>query len=256
MQSFVKEPRLTKDHREQLKHICLQYMFDFAEENPHLCEVYSANNNVVLIIGKYVFFGLHTDTSFIKEMMDYYHQIDTDYLIVFYDNESINQTLDAMQYPSFHNKRILYRYNPCNYQNYSCKRVIPITKFLLESPLENKSMIINEVLETNTYLDMESFYNHGIGMTYVDHHRIVAFCTSEYPSKKSLAIGIAVEEPYQKQGIATEMTHAFINVALKRSLDIYWESWIKNEASQKTAIKCGFDVIAEYSVRIIAYKDE
>jgi len=84
---------------------------------------------------------------------------------------------------------------------------------------------------------------------------ICAFCTSEYPSADSLAIGIAVDENHRRQGIATKMTNAFLKKAAERDLNVFWECWKNNAPSVQTAMKCGFEKVADYPVLFVEMED-
>jgi GNAT superfamily N-acetyltransferase len=126
-----------------------------------------------------------------------------------------------------------------------------ITSELMNSCVDNLEMITDEVISTGTYNDMEDYLNRGIGYTVIIDNKVCGFCTSEYPSKDSVAIGIEVLEEFQKQGYAKSMTGQFLRKASQRGLNVYWECWKNNTPSKNTALSCGFEKVADYSVLLV-----
>lgn len=122
---------------------------------------------------------------------------------------------------------------------------------LMRSATTNLDMIIGEVLGTATYADMDDFIDKGIGFAIVIKDHVCGFCTSEYPSRHSVAIGIEVLADFQQQGYAKQMTRAFLEVAAARGLRVFWECWKNNIPSVRTALACGFAKIDDYPVLVL-----
>lgn len=129
--------------------------------------------------------------------------------------------------------------------------VVRITRELVEAGLENAGIIVDEVVGTATYRDMEDFYARGFGFAPVRDGRVMGFCTSEYPSAKAVAIGIEVSEGLRRRGVAKAMTRAFLHEAHARGLTVYWDCWKSNFASVRTAESCGFLHVADSPVLVI-----
>ncbi len=245
-----------KRMRELLSFTPLQYMMDSMEENPKLADYYidKAENTCFILMGVYLFVAGEVS----KEALDYLDkQILTEkarenlgIILVFYPNKDWEDAITNMLpnnnkiYP-----RSVYRIKPKQlYNDFSNNEGVNISRInseLLNSNVENLSMILDEV---TSYADMEDFVNRGIGFTPIVNNKVCGFCTSEYPTKTEIAIGIEVLEEYQKKGIAKTMTKMLLNEAFKRNLTVYWECWKNNIASVNTALSCGFEKVSDYSI--------
>jgi len=245
-----------KKMRELLSFTPLQYMIDSIEENPKLAKLYisETENTCFVLLGVYLFVaGEITKESLDcldKQILTEKARNELEIIIVFYPNEDWKNAVSNL-FPNKYTlyERSLYRIEPTHlYNDYiSCQgaNVLKITSELLNSNVDNINMIINEV---TTYDDMDDFVDRGIGFTPVIDNKVCGFCTSEYPTKTELAIGIEVLKEYQKQGIAKAMTKMLLNEACKRNFTVNWECWKNNIASAKTAMSCGFEKVADYPV--------
>jgi len=253
--------KINKNMRDLLSFTPLQYMIDSIEENPKLAKVYvdETENTCFVLLGIYLFVAGEITNEAINYLTN---QILTDkarkeleIIIVFYPNEDWKNAITNL-FPNKYNvyERSLYRIKPTylyDISNNSQSNILKITSELLRSNIDNKSMIVNEVIGTNTYNDMNDFVDRGIGFTPVFNNKVCGFCTSEYPNKTEIAIGIEVFKEYQKQGIAKTMTKMLLNEAYKKNLTVYWECWKNNIPSSNTAISCGFEKVSDYPVVFI-----
>jgi len=260
---LIKINELNPKTRNLLSFSPLQYMFDTVSEKPRLAEIYVDNETnpkyCALLLGHYLFLNEVSEyfaAEFCSKVLNEQNRKDLGVIIVFYSDKKAAVSIGKILGKVYDNKRSLYRYAGTN-MNFDEKTldetgsVTPINEELLNSNLNNIEMITEEVLGTATYDDMSDFCRNGIGYTFIDENKICAFCTSEYPSKNSLAIGIAVDENHRRQGIATKMTNAFLKKAAERDLNVYWECWKNNAPSVQTALKCGFEKIADYPVLFV-----
>ncbi len=117
--------------------------------------------------------------------------------------------------------------------------------------LEHFDMIVEEV--ESTMGSLEAFLSLGFGAALVIKDRVCGFCTAEYVSGKECAIGIAVEEPFRRQGHAARMTALFLRECAKRGLTPFWECWKNNIPSVRTAERAGFELLAEYPVLLAEF---
>lgn len=250
---------LTNDVKKILSYTPLQYMVDAVDENPSLANIYVDDDNYpsacIMMLGHYIFLGGNISRDLFKEfneaILTEERRKSLGILIVFYENDKIADLWRNL-YKVHDNERSVYYIKPSMEENIILPDYIfPITDSLLESDIQNLNMILDEVLDTGTYKDMKDFCIRGIGFTPIYDKKVYGFCTSEYPSRNAVAIGIEVHENYKRRGIAKIMTKAFLNEASKRNLDVYWECWKKNEASYKTAISCGFKKITDYPVLFV-----
>lgn len=257
---MIHATKLNEKTRELLSFSPLQYMLDTVTEQPHFAEVYADDEDdptcCALLFGHYLFLDGEVGERFIADLtatvFNEERRRKLGMVIAFYESNAIAGLLKNHFKKVFDRGRCLYKYRASEERENKTARIVRIDKALLASGAANLEMITEEVLGTATYEDMEDFCNKGIGYTYVKDDRISAFCTSEYPSKASVAIGIEVEKKYQEQGIAAEMTMAFVKEAANHYQNVFWECWNDNTPSIKTALKCGFEKVADYPVLIVA----
>ena len=88
--------------------------------------------------------------------------------------------------------------------------IVPITARFMESDVDNKQMIIDEVGETARFLI------NGFGYALVIDGQIQGFCTTEYHAEKELALGIEVLAAYQRKGYAKTMVSAALKTAISK----------------------------------------
>lgn len=247
--------------RELLKFTVLQYMLDALNENPKLGKIFVDDvdnpNTCVVSFHHLLFFGGNLTQDFRKFLLDELlaEDVRKDQCVFFmlYPDEAWKNALNGL-FPNKCNQyeRSLYRWKYGSVCNLSCcNNIVEITSNLMNSDVGNLDMIINEVIPTGTYDNIDDFLSRGIGYVPVINNKVCGFCTSEYPSRSAVAIGIEVLEEYQRQGYAKAMTKAFLNKASKRDLIVYWECWKNNIASAKTALSCGFEKVADYPILFV-----
>lgn len=216
----------SKNMRVLLNFTPLQYMIDSIEENPKLAKLYidEKESTCFVLLGNYLFVAGEITNESInylsKKILTDKARKELEIIIVFYPNEDWKNAITNI-FPNKYNiyERSLYRTKPTylyDTSNNSQSNILKITSELLSSNIDNKNMIINEVIGTNTYNDMCDFVDRGIGFTPVINNKVCGFCTSEYPTKTEVAIGIEVLKEYQKQGIAKSMTKMMLNEAYKK----------------------------------------
>ncbi|QSX06279.1 GNAT family N-acetyltransferase [Sedimentibacter sp. zth1] len=247
--------------RKLLEFTPLQYMIDSIEENTKLAELYinECENTCLLLFGHYLFVaGEVTDeaTNFLYyEILTEKVKKELEIIIVFFPDETWKDAMINL-FPDKNNlcEKSLYRVKPtciCDSFAKQTTNIRRITTELLNSNVNNIDMIIDEVIGTGTYNSMDDFTQRGISFSPVIDNKVCGFCTSEYPTKSEIAIGIEVLEQYQKQGIAKQMTKMFLSEAAKQNLTVNWECWKYNIASANTAKSCGFEKVADYPVIFI-----
>ena len=248
--------------RELLKFTALQYILDTLCENPKLGKTFVDDvdnpNTCIICFHHLLFFGgnLTQDClSFLtKDILPEYTRNNQHVLYMIYPNEAWKKALKGLLTGNCSEyERSLYRYKsecidklPGYFDN-----IAEITSQLMNSTASNLDMIINEVIPTGTYNNMEDFLVRGVGYSSIINNKVCGFCTSEYPSKSAIAIGIEVLEEYQRQGYAKAMTKAFLSRATQRGLYIYWECWKNNIASVNTALSCDFEIVADYPILFV-----
>lgn len=261
--TLMKLDGLTSGARALLGFTPLTYMQDFVQENPWGAQVYAddevAPTRCAMQLGHYLFLSESADDAFVALLADALYPADKrrelGVTIVFYKGDQAAQAVRRHFGKAWDNMRSVYRLAAAVAADAPMEGVAPVTNALLASGTDNVQMVTQEVLGTGTYRDMDDFCRRGVGYAYVRDGRVRGFCTSEYPSKRALAVGIEVEESDQRRGIATAMTRAFTADAVKRGVDVYWECWMRNEPSFKTALKCGFEKVADYPVLFVDWSE-
>lgn len=251
---MIRSEILTREIRQLLMFSPLQYMLDVVAENPRYAHIFTDRVDApaccALRFGHYLWLA-GTVQENAADIADTIRGEQMDILNVFYDHAAAAQAIKD-HFPNVYDTwRCVFQQTPVRQEIDQPTRVTPISRALLGSDVGNLDMIINEVTDTATYDNLDAFCRKGFGFTFIASNEVGAFCTSEYQSRTSVAIGIEVARPYQQQGIAKEMTMAFLQEAANRGLDVYWECWQQNEPSIRTAFACGFHKVADYPVLFI-----
>ena len=103
---------------------------------------------------------------------------------------------------------------------------------------------------------VQDFLEKSFGVCIVHGDELAGWCLSEYNTPDSCEIGIETREPYRRRGFATLMTAALVEEAEARGIaHVGWHCWASNRPSAKTALKAGFELVADYPV-YMAWFDE
>lgn len=256
-------PNLTPKTRELLNYIVLQYMLDTYCENPGLGKAFVDNDEnpatCILSLKHWLFFGgkpsedcmnFLSGAILTNDIRDSQHI----FYMVFPDEEWKNALTEILPGSCCQYERSLYKRDlDLEYADNTplLTNIAEITPVLMNSKVENLDMIINEVVPTGTYNNLDDFLARGFGFAPIINNKVSGFCTSEYPSKSAIAIGIEVLGEYQRQGYAKAMTKAFLYKAAQRDLKVYWECWKSNIASANTALSCGFEKVSDYPILFV-----
>jgi GNAT superfamily N-acetyltransferase len=251
-------PALNPSVRRLLSASPLQYMFDAVAEAPQLAEIYvddaQAPKACALLLGHYLFLG-HADGDFLAALWQTVFTAEKQKALgtisVYYGDADEALRLKGLCAKVYDGVRSVYRCTPVPGSAEDPEDIVPVTEALLAGELDNREMIVREVIGTATYADMHDFCRRGIGYALVRQNRVRGFCTSEYPSRAALAVGIEVEEACRRQGRATAMARALLRKAASRGMTVYWDCWLNNEASARTALRCGFGKAADYPALIL-----
>lgn len=246
---------------ELLKFTVLQYMLDTLCENPKLARIFvdDEDNPKTCIVAFHhlLFFGGDLTEGSLQFLLNEILTADvlknqSIFFMLYPDEVWKNALKELFTHKCNQYERSLYIWKAGYIDNLPCsENIVEITSELMTSDVNNIHMITNEVISTGTYDNMEDYLVRGIGYAPVINNKVCGFCTSEYQSKNSIAIGIEVLEEYQRQGYGKAMTRAFQNKAAQRDLTVYWECWKNNIASANTALSCGFEKVDDYSILFI-----
>jgi GNAT superfamily N-acetyltransferase len=96
---------------------------------------------------------------------------------------------------------------------------------------------------------VEDFLQKSFGLVPIHDRKIIGWCLSEYNTTEACEIGIAIRPEYQRQGLATSITLAFLDLARQNGLKrVGWNCWKDNIPSAKTAVKAGFHHVRDHPV--------
>lgn len=99
---------------------------------------------------------------------------------------------------------------------------------------------------------VEDFLARSFGLCPLHGNEVAGWCMSEYNVDDRCEIGIATAPNYQRQGIATLATRAFLEEAYRRGYKrVGWDCWTRNQASVATARKVGFTLMEEYPALVV-----
>jgi GNAT superfamily N-acetyltransferase len=94
---------------------------------------------------------------------------------------------------------------------------------------------------------VQAFLAQSFGFVALRGREITGWCLSEYNSGDRCEVGITTMEPFRRQGLATALASALVGEALARSIsEVGWHSYASNVASVATALKAGFEHVADY----------
>lgn len=249
----LQQSKYNESIKQLLNTLPLQYMLTHLSENPNSGSIFVDDidrpSACVVVIKHLVFLGGQPSdqvVSWLKESIrpvSYFIYPDYQWKTTLLD--LFGESLQEYQRSCFVKKPFYIS------TDYKTLNIVEIDAALMGSGLKHLDVIEEEIISTGTYKDLNDFYNRGIGFAPIIEHKIGGFCTSEYPSKQALAIGIEVFEKFQNRGYAKAMTQMFLNKAASKNYTVYWECWKNNIASYKTAESCGFEKLYDYSILLM-----
>jgi GNAT superfamily N-acetyltransferase len=119
---------------------------------------------------------------------------------------------------------------------------------MARTEIEGLNLLAEEMASERASVD--DFLARSFGIAALRGNRLAGWCLSEYNSRGRCEVGIASLEPFQRQGLATAMGRAFLQMAHSRGIgEVGWHCWKKNVASAAAAGKIGLELVADFTVR-------
>ena len=116
---------------------------------------------------------------------------------------------------------------------------------LEQSHLRNHAALLEEMQSERE--SVADFMAKSFGSLLVSADAIITWCLSEYNLGDRCEIGIATDEGYRRQGLATLTAIGMIRQsAAQKMRRVGWHCWLLNEGSNATARKLGFKHINEH----------
>jgi GNAT superfamily N-acetyltransferase len=119
-------------------------------------------------------------------------------------------------------------------------RLRPVDQALLDDPaLGKREQLVEEMCSERT--SAGDFLARSFGTALLRDGAVAGWCLSEYNLGQRCEVGIAVDEPFRRRGLAKQLGRAFARQALAAGVqEIGWHCWEDNAASCATARALGF----------------
>jgi GNAT superfamily N-acetyltransferase len=129
-------------------------------------------------------------------------------------------------------------------------RLAAVDRALLDDPtLPGRDELVEEVCSERVSVD--DFLARSFGTVLLHEGGVAGWCLSEYNLGRRCEVGIAVDGPFRRRGLATRLGSAFARQALTAAgiAEIGWHCWEDNAASCATARALGFALVRTYPAR-------
>ena len=136
-------------------------------------------------------------------------------------------------------------------------RLAVADRALLGDPaLGNRDELVEEVCSERASVD--DFLARSFGTVLLHDGAVAGWCLSEYNLTRRCEVGIAVDGPFRRRGLATRMGGAFLRQALAAGVaEVGWHCWEENAAPCATARALGFELVGTYPAhRVRLARDE
>lgn len=116
---------------------------------------------------------------------------------------------------------------------------------LLAEKWHNPEFLTEEMVSERP--SVEDFLAKSFGVCLTRDDEILGWCLSEYNTHHRCEVGIAVRGDLRRRGLATMLAQAFVEMAQARGVArVGWHCSANNAASGATALKAGFEHVADY----------
>lgn len=125
-----------------------------------------------------------------------------------------------------------------------------VTKTLISKDFHGRDDLLEEMCSERESVD--AFLDQSFGIAALNDNVLAGWCLSEYNHENRCEVGIATMPPFQHQGLAKAMTHNFLNLAKDNGIStVLWHCFKSNEASRRTALSAGFDLVEDQQVLMV-----
>jgi GNAT superfamily N-acetyltransferase len=130
-------------------------------------------------------------------------------------------------------------------------RFVVVDRTLLDDQaLGSRDELVEEICSERASVD--DFLARSFGMTLLHDGAVIGWCLSEYNLGRRCEVGIAVDGPFRRRGLAKQMGGAFIRQALAAGAhEVGWHCWEDNAASCATARALGFALVRTYPAHTV-----
>jgi len=129
--------------------------------------------------------------------------------------------------------------------------IVPVNAALFENrAIKNLDALRDEMCSERA--SVEDFLAKSFGLIALHNDTLAGWCLSEYNCAHACEVGIATMPPYQRRGVATACSSAFVERAQEHDVkEIGWHCYASNLASSATARKVGFEKARDYNAFIV-----
>lgn len=124
-------------------------------------------------------------------------------------------------------------------------QVREVNAALLAEKWHNPEFLTEEMVSERP--SVEDFLEKSFGVCLTRDDEILGWCLSEYNTHHRCEVGIATRGDVRKRGLGTMLALAFVEMAQARDVArVGWHCSANNAASGATALKAGFEHVADY----------
>ena len=124
-------------------------------------------------------------------------------------------------------------------------QITEVSKALLLKPLKNIERLMMEMMSEQE--TVEAFLDKSFGVAAVTDVDMAGWCLSENNTGGRFEVGVETVEEHRCLGIATALTNTLAKMGREKWFHrMGWHCWASNEASNATARRLGFKLVAEY----------
>jgi RimJ/RimL family protein N-acetyltransferase len=130
-------------------------------------------------------------------------------------------------------------------------RIVPVDALLIEdAQLGNREALLEELVSERE--SAADFLERSFGIVLIHERAVAGWCLSEYNLDGRCEVGIGVQEPFRRRGLATLLGQTFIRQAVPADIrEIGWHCWAGNVGSSATAERLGFALVGEYPAFVV-----
>jgi GNAT superfamily N-acetyltransferase len=92
----------------------------------------------------------------------------------------------------------------------------------------------------------EDFYEKGYGYAAIDGVEVIGVCYSSFVTTDKHAIGLETLPQHHKRGVGTYLASRVASEIIRNGCTPYWDCERSNEASNKVALRLGFEQVHRY----------
>ena len=96
------------------------------------------------------------------------------------------------------------------------------------------------------YKDEQDFCENAIPFIAKYDNQIIGIIYSAGNDGLRCEIDIFVDDRYREKGVARKLAYKFLNECINRGIEVNWDCYENNVASNNLAISCGFEKVREY----------